>query len=540
MSTEPGPRTVDAGEESDEPARLVDAARVAQRLGRYQLVLPLASGGMGVVFAARLVGVHGVERLVAIKTLRPITSRSDRTALLREARLTARLHHRNVVATIDLGEVEDVPYVVMELVDGVSLAQLLGALDRAEQRFEPTLAAWIVMQAALGLHAAHELADPQGDALGLVHRDVSPQNILLSLDGQVKIADFGIAKFAGREESTATGLIKGKFAYMSPEQASDVELDRRTDVFALGVVFWEALTGARLFASDSPARTIMRVLEHRPRPPHELFPSIGEELSAIALRCLAKDRDDRFPSAAAVAEALRSALRARGSPVDEGDLAGVVRAHFGEERAAFMAKLNDPDAGITTTVTAGPPVTGRPIEPSGLTDLRQLSVSSSVRRITPERKRSPLVLVVVGVVVLGAIAGVGYRLRGGTAPAASTPAAGGTSTGEASQASTVDPSAAVTSMGSAPPARVSASTSAAATTSAAAPSIAPTPSTVTSPPAAAPTGDGRRAHGSRPRHPAPAAGAPASSAAGSGTTATAPAAAPPPPVSSSGRPFPTF
>ena len=225
--TEDAPLTADAQTDAAEPQHAVDAARLAARLGRYQLVLPLAQGGMGIVFVARLVGGHGVERLVAIKTLRPITSKSDRTALLREARLTARLHHRNVVATIDLGEVDDVPYVVMDLVDGVPLSRLLSTLLKRGERLAPELAAWIVMQAALGLHAAHELADAEGRPLDLVHRDVSPQNILLSLQGEVKIADFGIAKFAGREESTETGMIKGKFAYMSPEQAGSAKLDRR-------------------------------------------------------------------------------------------------------------------------------------------------------------------------------------------------------------------------------------------------------------------------------------------------------------------------
>src|SRR5262249_29582135 len=159
-----------------------------------------------------------------------------------------RLHHRNVVATIDLGEVDDIPYVVMELVDGVSLSRLLAAVaERGQEGLPPNLAAWIVMQAAHGLHAAHELTETDAGGtmetpLALVHRDISPQNILVSMQGEVKIADFGIAKFRGRDESTATGLIKGKFAYMSPEQASDAELDRRSDVFALGIVLWESLT----------------------------------------------------------------------------------------------------------------------------------------------------------------------------------------------------------------------------------------------------------------------------------------------------------
>jgi serine/threonine-protein kinase len=332
-----GPRTKDA-DAVEEPAA-VDLRAVGDRLGRYQLVMPLAQGGMGLVFAGRLVGAHGVERLVAIKTLRPITSANDRAALLREARLTSQLHHRNVVATLDLGEVDAIPYVVMELVDGVSLARLLRATETSKRLITPELAAWIVMQSSLGLHAAHELADPDGRPLDLVHRDVSPQNILLSMSGEVKLADFGIAKFAGRDESTATGTIKGKFGYMSPEQASAGTIDRRSDVFALGVVLWEALVGERLFLGDSPARTILRVMEHTPASPMTRRPEVGPELSAIVLKCLAKNRDERYPTAAALADAIRSALRARGTAVDEGDLSTTVTGLFGEERRSTMDRL---------------------------------------------------------------------------------------------------------------------------------------------------------------------------------------------------------
>src|SRR5689334_22573888 len=164
--TADGPRTDDAEQRA---AAALDVRRLGERLGRYQLVMPLAEGGMGLVFAGRLVGAHGVERLVAIKTLRPITSANDRGALLREARLTSRLHHRNVVATLDLGEVDDVPYVVMELVDGVPLSRLVSEVAKQGEKMAPELAAWIVMQAANGLHAAHELTDPDGRPLDLVH-----------------------------------------------------------------------------------------------------------------------------------------------------------------------------------------------------------------------------------------------------------------------------------------------------------------------------------------------------------------------------------
>jgi serine/threonine-protein kinase len=327
----------DVGSTGD-PVEL-DVTRFGRSLGRYQLLLPLAGGGMGVVFAGRLLGSHGVERLVAIKTLRPVASSSHRAALLREARLTSRLHHRNVVATLDLDEAGDVPYVVMELVDGVSLSKLLAKLAARRERLPPELAAWIAMQCALGLHAAHELSDSAGRPLDLVHRDVSPQNILLATSGEVKLADFGIAKFVGRDESTATGTIKGKFGYMSPEQAESDDVDRRSDVFSLGIVLWEALTGRRLFSTDNPARTLLRVREHEPASPADLRPEVGEGLSDITLRCLAKDPTLRYATAADAAEALRAVLRSRGSLVDESDLAALVGHLFGAERAEFTSRL---------------------------------------------------------------------------------------------------------------------------------------------------------------------------------------------------------
>jgi serine/threonine-protein kinase len=332
-------RTADAdGSSTADPVEL-DVAQFGRRLGRYQLLLTLAEGGMGVVFAGRLLGSHGVERLVAIKTLRPVASSSHRAALLREARLTSRLHHRNVVATLDLDEAGDVPYAVMELVDGVSLSKLLAKLASRGERLSPDLAAWIAMQCALGLHAAHELSDAGDRPLHLVHRDVSPQNILLATSGEVKLADFGIAKFVGRDDSTATGTIKGKFGYMSPEQAESDEVDRRSDVFSLGIVLWEALTGDRLFSTDSPARTLLRVRELQPASPADLRAEVGDGLSNVTLQCLAKDPALRYASAADAADALRAALRSRGSLVDESDLAALVGRLFGAERAEFTSRL---------------------------------------------------------------------------------------------------------------------------------------------------------------------------------------------------------
>jgi serine/threonine-protein kinase len=394
-------RTQTAQAPVDAAAPSLDSSpwKAGDRIGRYQVIAPLAAGGMGMVFAARLVGAHGVERIVALKTLRPITSRSDRNALLTEARVTARLHHRNVVATLDLGDVDDVPYVVMELVDGVSLARFAAILLDKGEDLSPELAAWIVMQAANGLHAAHEMKDPSGKPLGLVHRDVSPQNILLSTTGEVKIADFGIAKFEGREESTATGMIKGKFAYMAPEQANAMPLDRRCDVFALGIVLWELLTRQRLFHSETPAQTILKVTQVEARSPSEIRPQVGSDLAAVALRCLAKSPADRYATAAEVADDLRRVLRAR-APVDESDLSRAIERWFGTERREAMTALTTASADGTTLAMAE----------------ESLVAKGGTRRRWP----GPVLGLSVAVLVLGIGGGVAWRMRPLREPPAAT------------------------------------------------------------------------------------------------------------------------
>lgn len=351
-------QTPDAGGAHEPPASHPGGPR-PDRIGRFQIVSELGRGGMGVVYAARMHGAHGVSRLVALKTLTTLTSPSARAALLSEATLTAKLHHRNVVSTLELGEVERQPYVVMELVDGVSLARLLARLASTGETLAPDLAAWVVMQVALGLHAAHELAADDGAPLGLVHRDVTPQNVLVSTSGEVKLADFGIAKYAGGGEPTAKGLIKGKFAYMSPEQCQGLALDRRSDVFALGVVLWEALTGARLFAAETPAQTLLRIRTLQPTPPHVRRPDVARSLSMISLRCLAREAAERFASAAEVAEAIRTSLRERSAHVDESDLAVLVARHFGAERqdeTSALAGTGNATGGLDgTTIVDAPP-----------------------------------------------------------------------------------------------------------------------------------------------------------------------------------------
>jgi eukaryotic-like serine/threonine-protein kinase len=320
-----------------------------KQLGRYQVLFELARGGIGTVYAARLTGAHGFDRLVAIKRLSGGgASEEDVAAFLAEARLTARIRHANVVQTLELVEEDGAPFIVMQLVEGVSLARLLRRLADQGDALDPHLAAWIVAQAANGLHAAHELRGSDDQPLGLVHRDVSPENVMLSYDGRVYVADFGVAKLTESVRSTRSGVVKGKFAYMSPEQTRAGALDRRSDVFSLGVVLHEALAGQRLFAGSSPADTIRRVGEDQAPDPRDQRPDLPPELVPIALRCLEKRREDRHATAGELAEALRRFLRDSRVPVDEADLAETLAARFAEERDRLRSRIQaalaaDPD-----------------------------------------------------------------------------------------------------------------------------------------------------------------------------------------------------
>jgi len=291
-----------------------------RQLGRYQVLFRLARGGMGTVYVGRLIGAHGFDRMMAIKVLsQTVEDEGIRASFFAEARLAARIVHPNVVQTFELGDEDGFPFIVMELIQGVSLIQLLRQLDANGQRITPALAAWIGAHVAEGLHAAHELTDADDRPLALVHRDVSPQNILLSFAGRVCVADFGIAKLA-HSDTTQEGVMKGKFAYMSPEQALGETLDRRSDVFSLGTVLYEAISGKQLFHSDAPLRAVRRVLEHSPKSLHREVPGVPESIARVITRCLHKEPSHRYPTARAVADALRDALRREGVAVDESDL----------------------------------------------------------------------------------------------------------------------------------------------------------------------------------------------------------------------------
>jgi serine/threonine-protein kinase len=281
-------------------------ADMRHRFGRYRLYDVIAAGGMATVHYGRLHGELGFARTVAIKRLHPEYTRDPEfvAMFMDEARLTMRVQHPNVVQTLDVVAAEGELLLVMEYVPAVSLWHLLGAARRLGERVPPPVAAAVVGDALRGLHAAHEATDEAGNPLDIVHRDVSPQNILVGTDGIARMLDFGVAKASGRQQVTREGQVKGKFAYMAPEQITNVCVTRQSDVFAASIVLWEALTGTRLFQADSETALLARVLSAPIEPPSAVAAGLDPQLDRIVLRGLSRDLAARYATAREMARDL--------------------------------------------------------------------------------------------------------------------------------------------------------------------------------------------------------------------------------------------
>lgn len=272
---------------------------VPARLGRFEVVGLLATGGMAEILLARIHGPSGFERPVVIKRILPHLARLPefRTMFTDEARLVARIFHENVVQVHELGAEGDELFLVMEYLEGESAGGLTRRLVGRGAELEPWLGAHIVAEACAGLHAAHELDGDTGEPLGLVHRDISPQNLFVTYSGGTKVLDFGIAKAADRSTKTKTGHVKGKFQYMSPEQCLGESVDRRSDIFSLGIVLYELTTGRRLFKRDNELLTFQAICREPIVFPSKLVPSYPKALEPIVLRALARRPEDRYSTA---------------------------------------------------------------------------------------------------------------------------------------------------------------------------------------------------------------------------------------------------
>jgi serine/threonine protein kinase len=345
-----------------------------RRLGRYQIIGRLATGGMAEVYLALSGDVPGFRTLVVVKRILPHLASNAQfiRMFLDEARLAALLDHPNIVRIIEVGHDGEDYFLVMELVQGKPLSAVLRKAAREHKPPSPALTSYLISQAAHGLAYAHTLTDGEGRPLGVVHRDVSPQNVLISFEGAVKMIDFGVARAFGRVAHTSPGGLKGKIDYMSPEQASAEEVDHRADVFALGVVLWEAVTGRRLFRRETELAT-MRAIVDDPIPHPAEIASIPPELDAIVMRALRKRKDARYASAQEMAAALeRFAFSSNGfSPMQ---VAAYTKSLFAAEylqwRKTATAALDlevekpqqdQPMTGIgAEPPTAGPTMTLRP------------------------------------------------------------------------------------------------------------------------------------------------------------------------------------
>jgi serine/threonine-protein kinase len=331
MEAEPETKVLDRESATkDKSALVLTSLGVGTTVGRYELIHRLGHGGMAAVYLGRATGRAGFEKLVAVKVIHPHLAAEPEFVemFLDEARIAARLHHPHVVEIHDLGDADGVFFMVMEYVEGETLASLLRQLRKQGERLPLSAVLQVVADACEGLAAAHDLTHVDGRPMHVVHRDVSPHNLLVSMDGRVKVVDFGIAKATGRRSSTRTGQLRGKLAYMSPEQAGGESIDHRTDLFALGAVLWELLTNERLFTAETESETLARVMACE-------VPDIRERgdvpagVAALVTRALSRKPEARFSTAQEMLREVRAQLRALDGDVDpRADLAAVMDRLF--------------------------------------------------------------------------------------------------------------------------------------------------------------------------------------------------------------------
>ncbi len=313
---------------------------------RYELCAEIASGGMATVHLARQLGAAGFARMVAVKRLHERYARDpDFVAMfLDEARIVSRIHHPNVVSTIDVVVEPSKPlggaelFIIMEYVHGESLIKVLTAIAKQGAMLPPKIAATILVSVLQGLHEAHEARSEAGEPLGIVHRDVSPHNILIGVDGVARVLDFGVAKASERITSTMEGTLKGKLSYMAPEQLQSEPIDRRTDVYAASVVFWELLSGGKLFHGPSEGTIVQRILTQPVLPPSINNASVPAMLDAVILRGLSRDKDARFATAKEMAMAIEQSI-GLASPSELTDLLDATCKTEIEARAGVIANV---------------------------------------------------------------------------------------------------------------------------------------------------------------------------------------------------------
>lgn len=323
---------------------MTDSALKLPRLfGKYYLLELINVGGMAEVFKAKMFGVEGFEKIVAIKKILPeVAEDGDFIRMfIDEAKIAVQLQHPNIVQILELGKIEDSYFIAMELVNGRDLKTIRKRLKKVELLMPVEQSAHIIAQVCDGLDYAHRKTDEKMNPLNIVHRDISPQNIIVSYEGTVKLIDFGIAKAKSKSTKTQAGMLKGKFSYMSPEQVSAMPLDRRSDIFSLGVVLFEMLTGKRLFLGKNDVETLEKIRKAEVPPPSVFNHDVSPELDRIVLKSLAKNRDDRYQWASEFAEDLKRYVFSSNRKFDRQDLMNFMNEFFADELEEDQTKLDE-------------------------------------------------------------------------------------------------------------------------------------------------------------------------------------------------------
>jgi len=401
---------------------VADRAAVGARIiGRYELYGEIAAGGMATVHFGRLLGQAGFSRTVAIKRLHAHFAKDPDfvSMFVDEARIAARISHPNVVPTLDVVARDGELFLVMDYVSGEPLSKLMRAVAARGERVPPRIVTAIVSGVLHGLHAAHEARSERGEPLEIVHRDVSPQNVLVGADGVPRVVDFGVAKASGRIQTTVDGKMKGKPSYMAPEQLQGLHVSRSADVYASAVLLWELLTGARRFAGPNDAAVMLSVLNATPDAPSQRAPDVSPELDRITLRGLAPRPADRFATAQEMALALEAALH----PALPSEVGAWVQAMAGSAltaRAVRVAEIES-SSGVELQRRSEAPAGPGAAEVSRVT---AAAATGSVATVAP-RRRGWLALGAVGVALVAAVLvavsfAAGSRSR---APAAQAPSA---------------------------------------------------------------------------------------------------------------------
>ncbi len=317
------------------------------KIGRYQLCFELASGGMASVHLARVEGNPGFEKLVALKRIHPhlACEREYVEMFLDEARIASQITHSNVCSVFDFGEADGEYFIAMEYLVGEPLSRvqrrILADVDQRSSPLLPMRMARIIAEACEGLHAAHELADAEGESLHVVHRDVSAENLFVTYDGATQVVDFGIAHARQRVHHSEAGQVKGTFPYMAPEQMTSAAVDRRVDVWALGAVLWELLTQRKLFLRDTDVNTMYAVLSSEISPPSAYRSEVSEELDQIVLKALQRSPDERWQSAREMGKALRRYMAQQDELIGPAEIADWMQQLFpsGEMRKRELMHL---------------------------------------------------------------------------------------------------------------------------------------------------------------------------------------------------------